>query len=370
MPSVGRSLREALQRVAGNPLPVAMDETDFVCAIIGETASTTARSPTVWNAAFRALGWNALFVPLDLQQARLSEFLNIARSAKGLRGFAVTMPFKIDVVGLLDKVDPLAARIGAVNTVAVRDGKLVGYNTDASGFLMSIARPLPGARAPFVAKLDGSRALLLGAGGAGRAVAFALGEVVGPSGSIIIANRSSTQGADLARAISAAGTLARAIDESRIGAEVAGFDIVVNASLKGQAGLRKVAGGVGTLEPYSALAPAVVEPIEAGADEAAVLAAWWARNHAHVAENHRASGAVFAALPTNAPVVDIVFAPTESVLLRQARLSGHRTLNGRAMNVSQAADAFLTKVLPAELAHAGLSAEKAFPTIFHSMSQA
>lgn len=120
-------------------------------------------SPVMHNAAFRARKLDAIYVPFLVTD--LTDFLRSAPSI-GLSGFSVTLPHKEAILRHLDGCDPLARRIGAVNTVVIRGkGKLYGYNTDYVGVLRPLAR-----RMDWVDK----RVLILGAGGAARAVAFAL----------------------------------------------------------------------------------------------------------------------------------------------------------------------------------------------------
>ena len=119
-------------------------------------------SPLMHNAAFAARRKNSLYLPFHVRD--LTDFLAAIKSF-AIAGFSVTIPHKQRILRYLDQCDPLAAEIGAVNTVVVRDGKLCGYNTDFIGVLRAIERRLP---------LSSSRVLLIGAGGAARAAAFAL----------------------------------------------------------------------------------------------------------------------------------------------------------------------------------------------------
>jgi shikimate dehydrogenase len=115
------------------------------------------------NAAFATRGIDALYLPFHVRD--LSDFIEAVR-AFDISGFSVTLPHKQSILRHLDGCDPLAAEVGAVNTVVVRGGKrLYGYNTDYVGVLRAIERRVP---------LAASRVLLLGAGGSARAVAFAL----------------------------------------------------------------------------------------------------------------------------------------------------------------------------------------------------
>src|SRR6202158_127792 len=122
-------------------------------------------SPLLHNTAFRARKFDAVFVPFLVRE--LGDFLRSIQPF-GTAGFAITIPHKEGIIRYLDDCDPLAASIGAVNTVVVRGGgQLYGYNTDYVGVLRSLEQRM---------RLAGSRVLLFGAGGAARAAAFALAQ--------------------------------------------------------------------------------------------------------------------------------------------------------------------------------------------------
>jgi len=133
-----------------------------VYGVIGEPIGHSL-SPVLHNTAFHARKYDAVFVPFLVRDLR--DFLR-SIEALGIAGFAITIPHKEKILGYLDECDPLAERIGAVNTVVVRGGgHLYGYNTDYVGVLRSLEHRM---------QLAGSRILLVGAGGAARAAAFAL----------------------------------------------------------------------------------------------------------------------------------------------------------------------------------------------------
>ena len=140
-------------------------------------------SPVMHNAAFRALGIDAFFgafAVADLKTAMAG------MRALGIKGFSVTIPHKIEVMDYLDEVDETACRIGAVNTVVNRDGRLYGSNTDAPGALNALREKIdPG----------GCRALVVGAGGAARALVYGL---VQAGAEVVVCNRSREKGRRLA----------------------------------------------------------------------------------------------------------------------------------------------------------------------------
>ena len=153
--------------------------------VVGTQASISL-SPAMQNAAFQAKRANAVFLPCETSQ--LADFLAFAREAN-FSGFAVTMPYKRAILRSLDWADPLATRIGACNTVAVQRGKRMGWNTDAAAVVEVLTKRL---------RLSGSRMLILGAGGAARAAAYALRA---EGASVIVAARREDTARSLARAV-------------------------------------------------------------------------------------------------------------------------------------------------------------------------
>jgi len=140
-------------------------------------------SPTIHNAAFTAKGINAVY--LAFETVDIKDAMQAVRSL-GIRGVSVTIPHKSAVIPFLDRLDPLAEKIGAVNTVVNQDGCLVGYNTDATGALRALERRV---------ELKGKDCLILGAGGAARAIGYILKE---RGVRLTITNRTSFKGESLA----------------------------------------------------------------------------------------------------------------------------------------------------------------------------
>jgi 3-dehydroquinate dehydratase / shikimate dehydrogenase len=185
-----------------------LDARTSVYGVIGDPVGHSL-SPAMQNAGFAARRINAVYVPFLVRDLR--DFLDSVQPL-GIRGFSVTLPHKEEILRHLDGCDPLAVRIGAVNTVVVRGaGKLYGYNTDYIGVLRAIEKRIP---------LQGSRILIVGAGGAARAVAFAL---VQAGAAVCVTARRPARAKALAKAAGG-----EAIARNRVRGEF--FDAIVNAT--------------------------------------------------------------------------------------------------------------------------------------------
>lgn len=146
-------------------------------------------SPAMHNDLFAHYGIDAAYLPLRVSPEDLGAAVKGLR-AIGASGFNVTIPHKTEVIQHLDKIDALAKAIGAVNTVNNENGLLVGYNTDGPGFVSSLLKR--------DADLDSSRALIIGAGGAARAIYFSMAQAGFKE--IDLANRSLDKAAELSGA--------------------------------------------------------------------------------------------------------------------------------------------------------------------------
>jgi shikimate dehydrogenase len=134
-----------------------------LCGIIGNPIEHSL-SPAIHNAAFQKLGLNYVYLAFRVED--LASAIRGIRALGNVRGFSVTIPHKVAVMPYLDEIETTAKHIGSVNTIVVENGKLLGYNTDASGALRALTD------AGVV--LKGQRVVMLGSGGAARAIAFAL----------------------------------------------------------------------------------------------------------------------------------------------------------------------------------------------------
>lgn len=237
-----------------------------LCGIVLHPAGHT-RSPAMHNAAYAALGLDALYLAFDVPPPRLADAMRGARGL-GIRQLSVSIPHKTRVLELVDDVDETAERIGAANTIILEDGRLVASNTDWIGAVRALEREC---------SLDGVRAVVLGAGGTARAIAWGLME---RGAAVRILNRNVARAEALARALRAEG--AGPLDA--LGNTP--YDVLVNATSVGM-----------------------------GSDFSPV------------------SGS---AIASQAVVLDAVYMPERTRFLRDAAARGARVVTGRWMLVHQA----------------------------------
>ena len=188
-----------------------------VVAVIGDPVGHS-RSPAMHNAAFAALGLDWVYVALPVARGDGAAAVR-AVTTLGLAGLNVTMPHKADAAAACDDLAPEASALGAVNTVVNANGTLVGHSTDGNGFLRALDDEgiAPG----------GQRVLVIGAGGAARAITHALGR----AGAHVTVSARRPEAARSAAALAPDGD-ATGLD----GIAVEGFDVVVNATPLGMDG--------------------------------------------------------------------------------------------------------------------------------------
>lgn len=183
-----------------------------LCAVIGDPVEHSL-SPKMHNAAFEALEIQDQFayVAFRVHINNLKQALEGMR-ALGIHSFACTIPHKMEVMKYLDEIDPIAQKIGAVNTVINDHGILKGYNTDWLGLVIPMQRKI---------QIKGKKAALIGAGGAARALAYGIME---KGASLTIYNRTPSKAQELAKEI---GAQAKSLDDLQ---EVAHAHIIMNAT--------------------------------------------------------------------------------------------------------------------------------------------
>lgn len=254
---------------------VTLTNTAKKLCVIGDPV-THSKSPVLHNTMCRLLGLDYLYLCQTVKPDGLSQFLAGAK-ALGYAGFNATMPFKELLLPHLGFLDPLAEKLGAVNTVCIKDDKLYGYNTDCPGYIAALRqRGFDPA---------GKRAVLLGAGGAAKAVALGLSEA---GASVTVLNRTP----DRAQAVAAlcpgqaqalpwaADTLAQVLSQA---------DLLVNATALGMA-------GQGQFDSFDFLR----------------------------------------ALPRTALVSDLIYHPAPTRLLQEAAARGLATMDGFPLLIHQA----------------------------------
>jgi len=262
-----------------------MPQRRILLGLIGANI-TRSLAPALFADAFAAAGIDGYYHLMDVDRLPgrwLPQLLDAIR-AVGFAGANITYPFKQDILALLDTVDPEAAQVGAINTVTIApDGRTTGYNTDRRGWRESFAESLGRGSA------QGATVVQVGAGGAGRAVAFALMDL----GIRVLA----IHDLDPARANALEADLSMHFGASRcritdnLARDIAGADGVVNATQMGMGGFP------GNPIPMTAL-----------------RATHWA--------------------------ADVIYTPIETEFIKAAAAKGARVLNGGGMCVHQAVEAF------------------------------
>lgn len=258
----------------------------YLVGLIGEGTSHSL-TPALHEREAEHFGLRYLYRSVDLTvldrpAADVGELLRAGRDL-GFNAFNITVPAKQAVLQYLDELSDDAARLGAVNTVLIRDGRLIGHNTDYSGFATALQQGLPDA------ELD--RVVQLGAGGAGAAIAYAL--LAAGAKSLILADLDPARSAERASVMSGLfpDRDIRPVPLEDAAGALADADGLVNASPVGMQGHAGVP-----------LDPSVIRPRQ------------W--------------------------VADIIYRPIETELLRAAADKGCRVMDGGHMAVGQAADAF------------------------------
>ncbi|MGE5552803.1 MAG: shikimate dehydrogenase [Betaproteobacteria bacterium] len=198
-----------------------------VVGLIGDPVAHS-QSPAMQNAAFAAAGLDWVYLAWRVASEALPAAVAGLRALR-VRGFNVTIPHKVAILPLLDELAPEAEAIGAVNTVVGRDGRWRGENTDAAGFLRSLVG--------FGVDPGGRRVVLLGAGGAARAVGYAL--VRSGAAALHVANRTEERAHRLAEALRVYGTAALSaggLGDRALREVLAGADLIIDATSTGLAG--------------------------------------------------------------------------------------------------------------------------------------
>lgn len=254
------------------------------------------RSPTIHNHWIAQHALRGVYVLLPVQPADLTTALR-ALPVLGFAGCNLTIPHKVEALGIVDSLEPLAKRIGAVNTVVVQtDGSLLGRNTDAFGFIQSLKDAQPAWRA------NAGPSAVIGAGGAARAVIAGLLDAGATE--LRLTNRSADKAQAMAQEF---GPSVQAIPWNERHDALEGAALLVNTTNQGMHG---------------------EAPLDLKLD----------------------------LLPTTALVSDIIYVPLETPLLSSARLRGNPTVNGLGMLLNQARPAFeawfgvLPEISPALLA--------------------
>jgi shikimate dehydrogenase len=253
-----------------------------VCGVIGDPIEHSL-SPTIHNAAFSHLELDFVFLAFRVKAADLENAIQGMRGL-GIHGLNVTMPHKSTVIGCLDEVDSTVKFLGSANTILNEDGKLSGFNTDGVGTLKALREN--------GIDLSEKKMLLLGAGGAAKAIAFSLAEEVGE---LVVLNRASEKAKKLAEA------LEQISNKKVVGGSLSPDTIVKN------------------LQDSDVLINATSVGMHPEANQSIVPPQW---------------------LRSDLTVMDIVYNPVETKLAKDAKAAGAKVVSGVEMLIYQGAASF------------------------------
>jgi shikimate dehydrogenase len=274
---------------------------------------------------------SAVMHPMDTQINDLPSLISALRADSRFIGGAVTMPYKIHVMSHMDRIEPEAELIGAVNCIYRDNNSLVGANTDGAAAIWSLKKKLAG-------DLTGFRALVIGAGGAGFAVSTYLAKELGPDGKLWLANRSAEAGKNLAgrlRKICSAET----VEWPPVTSLAKEIDLLINCTSIGFNALRRDETGAYCLRWYSPLG-FIPQGIRSTATDEAEAARQYLRLAAEEIGSNIRDSLSFLSLAGQPLIMDIVYQPEKTILLQLAEHLGLPILNGVGMNLEQAVISF------------------------------
>jgi shikimate dehydrogenase len=272
-----------------------------------------AQTPLMWNAAYKRFRLPTRNVRLFGDPKNLPEILQIFKNDPRYLGGDVGVGFKDKAVELVDEIDPLAKMMQSINVmVKVSEDRLKGYNTDGLGYAQSLENVFRQKKQ----KLNGKKAVILGSGGTGNAIAFALAQ---KGMRLIILNRTIAKAQVLAQRINEAMNLQGAekvcfAGEEQIPSEVTDADVVINVSTKGAAG---------EMKEYNALAVAKL-PVKPE----------------YIDENWYLAERTLKLIPKKTIMSDVVLTKEPTPFLRLAKTHGYQILDGFPMVLNQGIEAF------------------------------
>ncbi len=292
--------------------PKTLNELDFVerYALTPIEHDYAGRTSLIWNTLYQQFGLKAKMAMVIANPKEVKELVESFRTDPKYIGGGAGVGFKDELPKFLDDLDSLAEAAQSVNVVKkMPDGHLRGYNTDGLGYKESLLEILLNQNKT----LEKTKVVMLGAGGTGNAIALAL---VGHVREIVILNRSVDKASALAEKANAFAqhAVCRAGGEDQILEEIRNADVVVNVSTKGS---------TGSLEKYSALAPAVLPATEE-----------------NIMTNMTQAEMALHSMPEGVIVSDIVLRGDDTPLLAMAKQFGICTLDGLPMVMNQGVEAF------------------------------
>ena len=314
---------------------IQFGEEKFYCTILGESPSKGARSPDLWNGCFKHFNIPSVFYPFDVSAEDLGSMVEYLKSDHKFMGGAVTVPHKESIISHLDKVEEEASYIGAVNLIYKKNGALIGSNTDGLGAILSMSRKY---NASFDSFAKGMNALIIGTGGAAKACAIYLAKALGHEGNMYISARSLEKAQSLASACSVF-TKAQSLSLNELETIISEIDLLVNCTTVGFRNPVKDGKTYFLLEPFTPLGPLPKKGFIN--TEKDTVGDWLVGQIPAILDNIKKSYELIGLLKKNSFVMDVIYQPEETSMIKIANCYQLPTLSGKSMNLLQAVYGFV-----------------------------
>lgn len=296
---------------------------NYFTLILGSSPSKGARSPTLWNNAYKFFGKKIKMFPADITERNLKGFSMFLKSNNFFLGGSVTIPYKEKFLKFLDKIDKNAKKIGSINTIVNQKGYLFGLNTDYYGSLFTLKK---------IIKRNHKNVLILGCGGAGKAcVISALNYFKGSK--IFLYNRNKQKLQKFLKTIDDKENKIKGFSDIHFLKKIKNLDIIINSTSIGFNSWIKNSGYF-NLKNFSPTADVKIKKVNKIDENHFLL-----KNKKKI-QNNILNTANFLSRFNKLVIFDIIYQPSFTVLMKIGSLLGHKVYNGLQMNFMQAVEAF------------------------------
>ena len=316
-------MKNILNSILNNKIDLK-NKTNFAL-IIGLSPSKGARSPKLWNKAYKFFNRNSKMYPADMSNNNLSKLCKYLKLNKYFLGSSVTVPYKETIVRYLDSIETNAKLIGSINTIKNINGKLKGYNTDFYGSLDTLKN--------MKIKKNQKNILIIGCGGAGKACLVSALKYFKNSNLILLNRNFKKIRTFLKRVNGINNNKFIFISKFNVIKSIRKIDLIINTTSIGfDSWFNK--SGYFNLKNFSPLSNVSYQTIKTKNNEKFLKI-----NKKSFQKNNLESKKILMR-KNKIKIFDIIYNPKNTVLLKQGNIYGHKTFNGLKMNLMQAVEAF------------------------------